>query len=135
MSFGLLDLILYSLCIMTFIWDILYYSMFENVVECNIKHNVIMWEICFEKSEAFNSFINDISKSRNRDFCYRKVEKHFYTPLKRQKTKAFQEVQKSSTENFIFCTVLTSIIVGTCITVFSKIFSTSFPRSQKSIRC
>ena len=32
----LLDLLLYRLCIMTFVCDILYYSMFENVFRCNI---------------------------------------------------------------------------------------------------
>ena len=28
-------------------------------------------ETCFEKSEVLNGFINDVSKSRNRDFCSR----------------------------------------------------------------
>ena len=27
---------------------------------------------CFEKSEGLSSFINDVSKSRNRNFCSRK---------------------------------------------------------------
>lgn len=32
----------------------------------------ITWETCFEKSEVMNRFINSFSKSRNRDFCFRK---------------------------------------------------------------
>ena len=35
-------------------------------------HHLKAGEICFEKSEVLSSFINDVSKSRNRDFCLRK---------------------------------------------------------------
>ena len=37
-------------------------------------HNVVTWETdtCFEKAKVLNDFLNDISKSRNRDFCSRK---------------------------------------------------------------
>ena len=57
-SFVLLDLLL---CIMTCICTILCYSVFENVS--------IIISSRFEKSEVF---INHISESRNRDFCFRK---------------------------------------------------------------
>ena len=59
MSFFLLDLLFYSLCITTSICDILIIVYFKNI------------ETCFEKSEVLNDFINDVSKSRSRDFCSR----------------------------------------------------------------
>ena len=51
---------------MTCICDILYYSIFENVRK---YHNVIVSETCFQRPKVLNNFINDISKSRNTDFC------------------------------------------------------------------
>ena len=38
-------------------------------------HNVVTWETdtCFEKAKVLNDFLNDISKSRNRHFCSRKI--------------------------------------------------------------
>ena len=50
---------------MTFVCDILYYSMFENVFRCNII-------TLKQERHALNGFINHVSKSRNRDFCSRK---------------------------------------------------------------
>ena len=61
----LLDLLLYRLCIMTCVCDILYYSMFENVFRCNII-------TLTQERHALNGFVNHVSKSRNRDFCSRK---------------------------------------------------------------
>ena len=52
---------------MTFVCNILYFSMFENVSNCNII--TPKRETCFEKSEVLTGFKNDISKSRNREFC------------------------------------------------------------------
>ena len=53
---------------MTCVCDVLYYSMFENI----FRRNIITLETCFEKFEVLNGFINDVSKSRNKDFCSRK---------------------------------------------------------------
>ena len=60
-----------KLLIMTCVCNILY-SIFENVFKCNMI-TLIMWETFFEESEVLNDFINDTSKSRNWNFCSRKV--------------------------------------------------------------
>ena len=63
----LMDLLLYSLCIVMRICDIyiLCCSIFENIFKCVILcHNVVIWEVCFEKIQVLNDFISDNSKSR-----------------------------------------------------------------------
>ena len=60
-----------KLLIMTCVCNILY-SIFENVFKCNMI-TLIMWETFFEEFEVLNDFINDTSKSRNWNFCSRKV--------------------------------------------------------------
>ena len=78
----LMDLLLYSLCIVMRICDIyiLCCSIFENIFKCvTLCHNVVIWEVCFEKIQVLNDFISDNSKSRNRGFFSRKLEKGTHT--------------------------------------------------------
>ena len=67
-----LTLLLYGdICVYYFI--IVYLRMSSSIIsKC---HNVVTWETdtCFEKAKVLNDFLNDISKSRNRDFCSRKI--------------------------------------------------------------
>ena len=71
-EFRFTEFALKKLLIMTCVCNILY-SIFENVFKCNMI-TLIMWETFFEESEVLNDFINDTSKSRNWNFCFRKVE-------------------------------------------------------------
>ena len=65
-------------------------------------HNVVTWETdtCFEKAKVLNDFLNDISKSRNMDFCSRKIGEgagHMMCLVKRIQKEDLKMVHKNLT--------------------------------------
>ena len=64
-------MILYGdICVYYFI--VVYLRMFSRVISCH-KVATCETDTCFEKAKVLNDFTNDISKSRNREFCSRKI--------------------------------------------------------------